>query len=29
MQLYTKTGDHGMTKLIGGGMVGKDSDRVS
>ncbi|MFC6170859.1 cob(I)yrinic acid a,c-diamide adenosyltransferase [Loigolactobacillus jiayinensis] len=29
MQLYTKTGDHGMTKLIGGSMVSKDSDRVS
>lgn len=28
MQLYTKTGDQGMTKLIGGGQVSKDSDRV-
>ena len=28
MQLYTKVGDKGMTQLIGGGKVSKDSDRV-
>lgn len=28
MQLYTKTGDQGMTKLVGGHQVSKDSDRV-
>lgn len=28
MQLYTGVGDKGMTKLVGGGKVSKDSDRV-
>lgn len=28
MQLYTKVGDHGTTKLVGGSTVSKDSDRV-
>ncbi|HIW71463.1 MAG TPA: cob(I)yrinic acid a,c-diamide adenosyltransferase [Candidatus Levilactobacillus faecigallinarum] len=28
MQLYTKVGDKGMTKLVGGGKVSKNSDRV-
>ncbi|WP_461243858.1 cob(I)yrinic acid a,c-diamide adenosyltransferase [Secundilactobacillus muriivasis] len=28
MQLYTKVGDKGTTKLVGGGTVSKDSDRV-
>ena len=29
MQLYTKTGDKGLTKLVGGQSVAKDSDRVN
>ena len=28
MRIYTKTGDKGMTKLVGGAQVAKDSDRV-
>lgn len=28
MRIYTKTGDKGMTKLVGGYSVAKDSDRV-
>lgn len=28
MRIYTKTGDKGMTKLVGGYAVAKDSDRV-
>lgn len=28
MRIYTKTGDKGMTKLVGGDSVAKDSDRV-
>ncbi|MBF0779548.1 MULTISPECIES: cob(I)yrinic acid a,c-diamide adenosyltransferase [unclassified Granulicatella] len=28
MQLYTKTGDKGLTKLVGGQSVAKDSERV-
>lgn len=28
MRIYTKTGDKGMTKLVGGSKVAKDSDRV-
>lgn len=28
MRIYTKTGDKGMTKLVGGASVSKDSDRV-
>lgn len=28
MRIYTKTGDKGMTKLVGGDKVAKDSDRV-
>ncbi|MBS4750704.1 cob(I)yrinic acid a,c-diamide adenosyltransferase [Granulicatella sp. zg-ZJ] len=28
MQLYTKTGDKGLTKLVGGQSAAKDSDRV-
>lgn len=29
MQLYTKTGDKGLTKLVGGQSVAKDSERVN
>lgn len=29
MQLYTKTGDKGLTKLVGGQTIAKDSDRVN
>lgn len=29
MQLYTKTGDKGLTKLVGGQSVAKDADRVN
>ena len=28
MKIYTKTGDKGMTKLVGSSTVAKDSDRV-
>lgn len=28
MRIYTKTGDKGMTKLVDGAQVAKDSDRV-
>lgn len=28
MKIYTKTGDKGMTKLVGSTTVAKDSDRV-
>ncbi|MDT2145636.1 cob(I)yrinic acid a,c-diamide adenosyltransferase [Enterococcus faecalis] len=28
MKIYTKTGDKGMTKLVGSSIVAKDSDRV-
>lgn len=28
MRIYTKTGDKGMTRLVGGVAVSKDSDRV-
>lgn len=28
MRIYTKTGDKGMTRLVGGAAVAKDSDRV-
>lgn len=28
MRIYTKTGDKGMTRLVGGAQVAKDSDRV-
>lgn len=28
MRIYTKTGDQGMTRLVGGDQVAKDSDRV-
>lgn len=28
MRIYTKTGDKGMTRLVGGSAVAKDSDRV-
>ena len=28
MKIYTKTGDNGMTKLVGSSTVAKDSDRV-
>ena len=29
MKIYTKTGDKGMTKLVGSSTVAKDSDRVT
>ena len=29
MQLYTKTGDKGLTKLVGGQSVAKDAERVN